>query len=100
MIGYELPTPNTHCNETKPYKRDNVDQVRLLFISCALLLRDTYDAFRHGDGVFRSLSFLMFKIIEHTSCGCGNNEPCVKTISSEKEAHGYKWNCSVVSMVD
>ena len=39
-------TPNIHCNEPKPYKHDNVEQVRSSFTSCALLLRDTYDAFR------------------------------------------------------
>lgn len=89
------------CPEARPCKQDDLMQLQSSFAFCALLLLDTYDAYRQcdGDRIFRNAKF------EWLLCDATNR---VKyrlnlwrmlayetAILSPQQAYEYKWNCSV-----
>lgn len=93
----------------RPHKSDAAESssgpsgpaVTSTFVKMALLARDMYDAYKHGDGnrVFRNAKqfFLYAECCHHTKyrLWMWRMIAMEKSVLSVKEAHEYKWNIAV-----
>lgn len=84
-----------------PCKVDDIGELRSGFAFCALLLRDTYDAYRQcdGDRIFRNAKFeiILCDVSHHTKyrLNLWRMLALDTAILSPREAYEYRWNCSV-----
>lgn len=89
------------CGQSSPCKKDDVGELRSSFAFHALLLLDTYDAYRQGDGnrIFRNakLEFLMCAASQHTKYKLNLWRMLAYDLAilSPREAYEYKWNSCV-----
>ena len=80
---------------------DDAEALRSSFAKCALLLRDTYDAYRHGDGnrIFRNAKFEMLTcdVSHHTKYRLWLWRMLAYecALLSPQDAYEYKWNTTV-----
>lgn len=79
---------------------DYIAELRASFMKCSLILRDTYDAYRMGDGdrIFLNAKFEMLcaDIGNHTKykLWLWRMLAYEHALLSPKDAYEYKWNCT------
>lgn len=89
------------CPSPEPCKQDDIGEIRSSFGFCALLLLDTYDAYRQcdGDRIFRNtrFEFLLCDASHHIKyrLNLWRMMAYDLAILSAREAYEYRWNCSV-----
>jgi hypothetical protein len=84
----------------KPSELDHIALYRAFFMKCALLLRDTNDAYKMGDGdrvtVNAKFQMLLSRVGNHTKYQLWLFRYLANclTLLTPRMAYEYKWNCS------